>query len=120
MIRKSGNRFSEKIMLKQKVLPAVGPRVEQEGARADEHADQHQHEAETERQRKLAFAGLQRNRGRHGAGKSPYVAADHDDRTDLGDSAAERGKEGGQQKTSADEKELQDAVGFRQAVDVHQ
>src|SRR3546814_5784114 len=45
----------------------------------------------------VALRGLQRDRGGHDAGDMGDVAADDDDRPDLGDGAAEAGEQRGQQ-----------------------
>ena len=78
-----------------------GAAVQQERARADRHADRDQHKPQPEAEGKVALAGLERDGRRHGAGEPPDVAADDDDRPDLGDGAAECRQEGGQERIAS-------------------
>src|SRR5690242_18271174 len=59
------------------------------GESVDGNDDRHQHKAEPDGQRQIAFGGLQRDRGRHGAGEAVDIPADDDDGPDLRRGTAE-------------------------------
>src|ERR1700730_13474560 len=62
---------------------ASRPTREQECSRTHTHAEQDKDQPETEREGEVSLAGLQRDRGSHGAGEATDIAADDDDRTDF-------------------------------------
>ena len=66
--------------------------TQRDAARVERQHDREQHDAEAERQRQVALAGLERDRGRHHARDAVDVAADDHHRADLGDRAAEAGE----------------------------
>ena len=67
------------------------------GRGVDDNHQRYQHDAETDRERQVAFGGLQRDRGGHGAGEAVDIAADDDHRADFGRGPAESRKQRGEQ-----------------------
>ena len=70
--------------------------VERKYGNAHSDADADQDQAETESECQIAFAGLQHNRGRHGAGIAGDIAANDENCADLGDGPPEA-SEGGRE-----------------------
>src|SRR5438067_733794 len=70
-----------------------GEAIEREGGAAHQKAERDQDHPEAEGERQVSLAGLERDRGRHGAGEARDIAADDEDRADFGDGATERGQE---------------------------
>ena len=66
--------------------------------RVDDDDDDDQHHAEADRQRQVAFGGLQRDCRRHRAGEALDVAADDDDGADFRRRAAEPGEQSGDER----------------------
>src|SRR5262249_61099957 len=62
------------------------------GCRVHQDDERDQHEAEPHGERQIALRGLERDRGRHGAGEAVDIAADDHDGADLGGGAAEAGQ----------------------------
>src|SRR5262245_63701950 len=64
------------------------------GGGVDHDDEGDQHEAEPDGERQIALRGLERDRGRHGAGEAVDVAAHDEHRADLRRRAAEASKQG--------------------------
>ena len=69
--------------------------------RVDDDDDDDQHHAEADRERQVAFGGLQCDRRRHRAGEALDVAADDDDGADFRRRAAEPGEQSGNEREAS-------------------